>query len=56
MTHQQCPGFVMVTVGLVVYGPLADHGKEDVTYKVSDPPFTNFIPRSDIDEKSILIG
>jgi len=38
------------------YGPLAGHGKEDVTSKVSDPPFTNLTPRSDIDEKPMLIG
>ena len=37
------------------YGPLAGHGKEDVTCKVSDPPFTNLIPRSDIDKKPMLI-
>ena len=37
------------------YGPLAGHGKEDVTCKVSDPPFTNLTPRSDIDEKLMLI-
>ena len=34
------------------YGLLAGHGKEDVTCKVSDPPFTNLTPRSDIDEKT----
>ena len=34
------------------YGPLAGHGKEDVTSKVSDPPFTNLTPRSYIDEKT----
>ena len=26
------------------YGPLAGHGKEDVTCKVSDSPFTNLTP------------
>ena len=31
------------------------HGKEDVTSKVLDPPFTNFVQRSDSDEKLILI-
>jgi len=39
-------------------GPLAGHGKEDVTCKVckvSDPPFTNLTPRSTIDEKLMLI-
>ena len=36
------------------YGPLAGHWKEDVTCKVLDSPFT--YPRSDIDEKSTLIG
>jgi len=38
------------------YGPLASHGKEDVTSKVSDPPFTILTPRSGIDEKPMLIG
>ena len=37
------------------YGPLAGHGKEDVTCKVSDPPFTNPTARSDIEEKPMLI-
>ena len=37
------------------YGPLVGHGKEDVTCKVSDPPFTNLTARSDIEEKSMLI-
>ena len=59
MTHQQRSRFVMVTVGMVVGmvvgGPLAGHGKEDVTCKVSDPPFTNLIARSDIEEKPMLI-
>ena len=38
------------------YGALAGHEKEDVSNKVSDPPFTNLTPRSDIDEKLMLIG
>jgi len=37
------------------YDPLAGHGKEDVTSKVSDPPFTNLTPKSDIDKKIMLI-
>ena len=37
------------------YGLLAGLGKEDVTCKVSDPPFSNLTPRSDIDEKLMLI-
>ena len=37
------------------YRSLAGHGKEDVTCKVSDPPFTNLTPRTDIDEKPMLI-
>ena len=37
------------------YGPLVGHRKEDVTCKVSDPSFTNLIPRSDIDIKPIFI-
>ena len=36
------------------YGLLAGHGKEDVTCKVSEHPFTNLTPRSDIDEKLSL--
>ena len=38
------------------YGALAGHGKEDVTSKASDPHFTNLTPRSDIDEKPMLVG
>jgi len=37
------------------YGPLLGHGKGDVTSKVSDPPFTNLTPRSDIDKKPMFI-
>ena len=32
------------------------HEKEDVTSKVSDPPFTNLTQRSDSDKKSMLAG
>ena len=39
MTHRQCPrGYGGG------YGPLTGHGKEDVTCKVSDSPFTNLTP------------
>jgi len=38
------------------YGALEGHGKEDVTSKVSDPPFTNLTQRSDSDEKPMLVG
>jgi len=37
-------------------GTFEGHGKEDVTSKVSNPLFTNLVQRSDIDEKSMLIG
>jgi len=37
------------------YGPLAGHGKEDITCKISDPPFNNLTPRSDIDKKPMFI-
>ena len=42
MTHQCCPGFIMVTVGMVVGIVPLQVGKEDVTNKVLDPPFGNF--------------
>ena len=32
------------------HGTFEGHGKEDVTSKVSDPPFTNLVQRSDSDE------
>ena len=38
------------------YGAFEGHGKEDITSKVSDPPFTNLTQRSDNDEKLMLIG
>ena len=38
------------------YGAFEGHGKEDVTSKVSDPPFINLTQRSDSDEKLMLIG
>ena len=37
------------------YGAFEGHGKEDVTSKVSDPPFTNLIQRSDSNKKLTLI-
>ena len=38
------------------HGAFEGHGKEDVTSKVSDPPFTNLVQRSDSDKKLKLIG
>jgi len=38
------------------YGAFEGHEKEDVTSKVSDPPFTNLTQRIDSDEKSMLVG
>jgi len=38
------------------YGAFEGHRKEDVTSKVSDPPFTNLSQRSDRDKKPMLIG
>ena len=37
------------------HGAFEGHGKEDVTSKVSDPPFTNVIERSDNNKKPMLI-
>jgi len=37
------------------HGAFESHGKEDVTSKVSDPPFTNLVQRSDNNEKPMLI-
>jgi len=37
------------------HGAFEGHGKGDVTSKVSDPPFTNLIQRSDNNKKSMLI-
>ena len=56
MMHWQCPWVCHGHSGYGGgYGPLAGHRKEDVTSKVSNPPFTNLTPRSDIDEKPMLI-
>jgi len=45
MTHRQCPRVRHGHSGYGGgYGPLAGQGKEDVTYKVSDSPFTNLTP------------
>ena len=38
------------------HGAFEGHKKEDVTSKVSDPPFTNLVQRSDSNEKLMLIG
>jgi len=37
------------------HGAFEGHRKEDVTSKVSDPPFTNLVQRSDDNEKLMLI-
>ena len=37
------------------HGTFEGHGKEDVTSKVLDPPFTNLAQRSDSDKKPMLI-
>ena len=38
------------------YGVFEGHRKEDITSKVSDPPFTNLNQRNDSDEKPMLVG
>ena len=38
------------------HGAFEGHEKEDVTSKVSDPPFTNHTQRSNSDEKLMLVG
>jgi len=38
------------------HGAFEGHGKEDVTNKVPDSPFTNLRQRSDRDKKPTLIG
>ena len=38
------------------HGAFEGHGKENVTSKVLDPPFTNLVQRSDRDKKPMLIG
>ena len=35
---------------------LEGHKKENVTSKISDPPFTSLVQKSDSDEKPMLIG
>jgi len=35
------------------HGTFEGHGKEDVTSKVSDPPFTNLAQRNDSNKKPI---
>jgi len=45
MMYQRCPRVRHGHRGYGVgYGPLIGHGKEDVTCKVSNPPFTNLTP------------
>jgi len=38
------------------HGAFEGHGKENVTSKVSDPPFTNIIQRNDNNKKTMFIG
>jgi len=38
------------------HGAFEGHGKDEITRKVSDPPFTNLAQRSESDEKTMLIG
>ena len=60
-THQglighDAPVMSWILPGHSEYDTFEGHGKEDVTSKVSDPPFTNLTQKSDIDEKPMLIG
>jgi len=38
------------------HGAFEGHEKENVTSKVSDPPFTNIVQRSDNNKKTMFIG
>ena len=38
------------------HGAFEIYEKEDIISEVSDPPFTNFVQRSDSNEKPMLIG
>ena len=60
-THQDLIGHdVPVISGILPdhneYSAFEGHGKDDVTSKVSDPPFTNLTQRSVSDEKPMLVG
>ena len=55
-THQgfighDAPVISRILPGHSEYGAFEGHGKEDVTSKVSNPPFTKLTQRSDNDEK-----
>ena len=59
-THQDIIGHDVPVMSRILpdhneYGAFESHGKEDITSKISDPPFTNLAQRSDSDEKPMLI-
>ena len=59
-THQDIIGYDAPVISRILpdhseHGAFEGHGKEDVTSKLSDPPFTNLIQRSDSNEKFMLI-
>jgi len=59
-THQDIIGHNAPVMSRILpdhneHGAFEGHGKEDVTSKVSDPPFTNLAQRSDSDKKPLLI-
>jgi len=59
-THQDIIGHDALVMSQILsvhneHGAFEGHGKEDVTSKVSDPPFTNLIQKSDNNEKLMLI-
>ena len=56
MTHQQCPGFVMVTVGMVVGMVLLQVLEKRTSPVRLGSSLHQSYPRSDIDEKFMLVG
>jgi len=59
-THQDLIGYDAPVMSQILldhneHGAFEGHGKEDVTSKISDPPFTNLIQISDSNEKFMLI-
>ena len=59
-THQDIIGHDAAIMSWILpdhneHGTFEGHGKEDVTSKVSDPPFTKLIQRSDSNKKLMLI-